>query len=124
MGATQLKAMAKEDGISIIEGSVNGWTNVFINVSDSEGSTGHPLLKEKSVRQAIEYCTDKEAIIEKAYGGVGIVADTIVPITDTQYHYTPEKPENMTLTKQTHCWMRQVMLTVTMTESGKQMASL
>ncbi len=91
LGATQLKAMAKEDGISIIEGSVNGWTNVFINVSDSEGSTGHPLLKEKSVRQAIEYCTDKEAIIEKAYGGVGIVADTIVPITDTQYHYTPEK---------------------------------
>lgn len=90
--ATQYKELEKEDGVDVVSGNAIGFTHVGFNVSDSKKSTGNPALKEKVVRQAIELCTDKDAIIAKAYGGFGTAGTTMVNEGD-RYHYTPEGNE-------------------------------
>lgn len=90
--ATQMGELEKEDGVDVIAGDANGFTHVAFNQSDSKDSKGNPALKEKVVRQAIELCTDKEAIVAKAYGGLGTPGTTLVNEGD-KYHYTPQGDE-------------------------------
>lgn len=90
--ATQLKELQKEDGVDAIAGDANGFTHVAFNQSNSNKSTGNPALKEKVVRQAIELCTDKEAIVAKAYGGLSTAGTTLVN-EGNRYHYTPTGDE-------------------------------
>jgi peptide/nickel transport system substrate-binding protein len=52
----------------------------------------HPLLKDKVVRYALEYCTDKAKIVSMAYGDAGDVGTTIVNPGD-KFHYEPTAGE-------------------------------
>jgi peptide/nickel transport system substrate-binding protein len=53
---------------------------------------GNPLLKEKSIRQALNWAIDRAAIVDKVLGGQGTAGNTIVPPLYPQWHLEPSVP--------------------------------
>lgn len=88
----QLKQLKKDDNISLISGEIPGFTQIGINVWNDPAGKGNPLLKDKIVRQAIEYAIDKDKIIQMAYGGQGTEGTTLLN-PGQFYHYEPSIDE-------------------------------
>lgn len=86
LSATQLEELKGEEGIDVISGTYPGFTQLAFNMSDD--STGNPLMKDKTIRHAIEYCTDKKQVVDMAYGGAGKVGTTMIHDGD-KYHWEP-----------------------------------
>ena len=83
------KTQLEEDGnITVIAASVPGFTQIGVNCWDDPASEGHPALKDKTVRQAIDCAIDKQKIIDMAYGGIGEVGTTLINKGDF-FHYEP-----------------------------------
>lgn len=77
----QLDSLEGEEGMKV--GAYDGWGFEYLgyNMLDE-------LLGDKVIRHAIDYCTDKEYIIEMSYSGVGDVA--YGPVANEGYRYEPE----------------------------------
>lgn len=50
---------------------------------------GHPALKDKAVRQAINYAIDRKTLVDKVYGGYASPGDSIIPPVYANLHYDP-----------------------------------
>jgi peptide/nickel transport system substrate-binding protein len=74
---TQIPSLEDADGFSVQVDDIVRYEGVFLN------HTVAPL-GEVGVRQALNYATDKEAINEAVYGGVGTVANSMIP--QATYH--------------------------------------
>ncbi len=63
--------------------------------------SGHPLVKSKEARQALNHAIDKKLIIERALGGLGSVASNPLPsamlggYSPQPYAYDPQKAQHM-----------------------------
>ena len=88
----QKKQLEKDKNISLISGQIPGFTQIGINVWTDPESKGNPLLKDKAIRQAIEYAIDKDKIIQMAYGGEGTAGTTLLN-PGQYYHYEPTAEE-------------------------------
>ena len=53
---------------------------------------GNPLLKDKALRQALNWAVDRQAIVDKVLGGQGQPGTTIIPPLYTQWHLNPANP--------------------------------
>lgn len=53
---------------------------------------GNPLLKDKALRQALNWAVDRQAIVDKVLGGQGSPGTTIIPPLYTQWHLNPPNP--------------------------------
>ncbi len=53
---------------------------------------GNPLLKDKALRQALNWAVDRQAIVDKVLGGQGQPGTTIIPPLYTQWHLDPANP--------------------------------
>lgn len=88
----QKKQLEKDRNVTLISGEIPGFTQIGINVWTDPSSKGDPLLKDKAIRQAIEYAVDKEKIIQMAYAGEGTVGTTLLN-PGQFYHYEPTAAE-------------------------------
>lgn len=92
LSATQYSQLEEDGNITIIAGETLGFTQVGINCYEDSSSKGNPLLKDKTIRQAIEYSINKAQIIEMAYGGFAEEGTTMIIPSDF-YHYQPSAAE-------------------------------
>jgi peptide/nickel transport system substrate-binding protein len=53
---------------------------------------GNPLLKDPSLRQALQWAVDRQAIVDRVLGGQGQAGSTIIPPLYTQWHLDPTSP--------------------------------
>lgn len=93
LSATQFEQLNDEKDIAAVSGEILGFMQVGINCSTDSASKGNKLLKDKNIRQAIEYAMDKKQIVDMAYGGQGEVGTTLINPSD-KYHYEPSEDEN------------------------------
>jgi peptide/nickel transport system substrate-binding protein len=91
----QLKAT---EGVETIEYSYWNWDYVGFNCYEGE-SGGHPALRDKEFRAALEYAVDREKILANAYGGHGWVGYTFMPPEtwqDPDYAWAPDESQART----------------------------
>jgi len=60
--------------------------HIGFNVSDNANSKGNPLLKEKIIRQALNYAVDRNQLVQIALAGHGRPGDSIIPIGLTEWY--------------------------------------
>lgn len=92
LSPTQKKQLEADKNVSIISGQIPGFTQIGINVWADPESGGNPLLRDKAVRQAIEYAIDKQKIIDMVYAGEGTEGTTLLN-PGQYYHYEPAVSE-------------------------------
>ena len=95
-------SIENSDTIEGIAGNQGGFSELSMNsgCSSSPGD-GHPALKDKKVRQAINYAIDRKLLVEKTLVGHGTPGTAIVPSADPSwdlkiaddklYTYNPDK---------------------------------
>ncbi|MBR5740540.1 MAG: hypothetical protein IKX81_04490, partial [Firmicutes bacterium] len=77
---TQFDDLAGTDGIEVASFDAWGFEYLGYNMLDE-------LLADKTIRHAMDYCTDKEYIIEMSYGGIADVA--YGPVNNAGFVYDP-----------------------------------
>ncbi|HEX2786227.1 MAG TPA: ABC transporter substrate-binding protein [Ilumatobacteraceae bacterium] len=94
------------DNIVGINGNQGGFRELAMNsgCSSSPGD-GNPALKDKVVRQAINYAIDRDLLVEKTLKGYGKAGTGLVPsadpswdlkiAADKQYKYDPDKAKSL-----------------------------
>lgn len=92
INSAQKKQLENDGSVTLISGEIPGFTQIGVNVWTDTASKGNPLLKDKAIRQAIEYAIDKEKIIQMAYGGEGTEGTTLLN-PGQFYHYEPTAAE-------------------------------
>ncbi|MDX9888654.1 MAG: ABC transporter substrate-binding protein [Anaerovoracaceae bacterium] len=89
LSAAQITQLEKDTNVEVLMAEVPGFCMMAINMMPAtEDTQGDPLLRDKVIRQALDYCTDKQNIVDMAYGGAGIVGSTLINPGDP-YHYSP-----------------------------------
>jgi len=68
---------------------------VGINCSDSESSLGNPMLRDKTVRQALSCAMDRVQITEIALASHGLPGSSLLPPGLLGWHYDVPEPERM-----------------------------
>ena len=63
--------------------------HIGINVSAAPGSKGNPLLKDKTIRQALSYALDRNQLVQLALAGHGKPGNAIIPAGLTDWHWEP-----------------------------------
>jgi peptide/nickel transport system substrate-binding protein len=92
LNPAQKNQLENDKNVTLISGEIPGFTQIGINCWTDAASSGNPLLKDKTVRQAIEYAIDKEKIVQMAYGGEGEAGTTLLN-PGQFYHYEPAGDE-------------------------------
>lgn len=85
LNVAQMDQLEADPNVTLISGVIPGFAQIGVNCFDDPASGGNPLLLIKEVRQAIEYATDKQLILDMVYGGQGSVATTLVS-PGSDYH--------------------------------------
>ena len=89
---SQLSSLESEEGIDAISAVVLGFTELSFNAWDDPSSNANPLLKDFTIRHAIEYTIDKQQILDLVYDGQGSPGTTLIP-PEGFYHYEPTDEE-------------------------------
>jgi peptide/nickel transport system substrate-binding protein len=72
--------------IAIVRRPGNTFTEVAMNVWASARSRGHPLLRDRRVRQAIARAIDRRRILDVVKFGMGTDGSTIIPPFSHEFH--------------------------------------
>lgn len=88
----QKKQLENDKNVTVISGEIPGFTQIGVNVWADPASKGNPLLKDKAIRQAIDFAVDKNKIIQMAYSGEGTIGTTLLN-PGQLYHYEPAAAE-------------------------------
>lgn len=79
---TQLDAVQEDGKVEVGIFDSIGFEHIAYNLLD-------PLCSDKAIRHAIDYCVDKDTVIEMSYSGQGTVA--YGPVNNEGYIYEPDK---------------------------------
>jgi len=90
VSADQKQTLIDNKDIEVITGESRGFTQIAVNVY--KDGKGNPLLKDKAIRYAIEYATDKQKAKEMFYDNAGEIGTTFMNPGD-KYHYQPSADE-------------------------------
>ena len=88
----QFDELKATPGIEVVEYTWYNWDHIGFNCYEGE-SKGHPALRDKRFRSALEYAIDREKLVELAYGGHGIPGYTFMPPgawSDPDYAWAPD----------------------------------
>ena len=100
-------ATLKDDKtITGIAGNQGGFNELAMNAGcSSKPGDGNPALKDKLVRQAINYAIDRDLLVEKNLGGHGVPGTAFVPSADPSwdlkvsdgklFKYDPDKAKSL-----------------------------
>jgi peptide/nickel transport system substrate-binding protein len=93
------KELQKTKGIVAIQGQQGSFDELALNgyngkpARSSKFSSPNPALKDLRFRQAIAMAIDKQAIVSRAYGGIGVAADALSPSASPEW--TPQIPASL-----------------------------
>lgn len=89
-----LSELGNLPSLNVFSAPTAGYGLIYLNLDDST----LPFFKEKEVRQALLYALDRQALIDLALDGQGLVADSPIPPTlwahdpsVRRYSYDPER---------------------------------
>ena len=91
----QFDKVANTEGVEAIKYTFKNWDYVGFNCYEGP-SGGHPALRDKRFRAALEYAIDREKIVENAYSGNAIPGYTFLPPnswSDPDYAWAPPEGE-------------------------------
>ena len=83
---TDLDAAAQRENLQLFSAPQSGYTLIYLNLQNPNV----PFFKETSVRQALLYALDRQALIDTVLHGQGLVAHT--PILPGTWAYDPDVP--------------------------------
>jgi peptide/nickel transport system substrate-binding protein len=100
--AASFKELQKTKGIVAIQGLQGSFDELALNgytgkpARSSKFSSPNPALGDIRFRQAIAMAIDKQALVSRAYGGIGVAADALSPSADPAW--TPKIPASLKYT--------------------------
>ena len=74
--------------VATVEMASFSFHHIGINVSKNPKSGGNPLLKDRTVRQALSYAVDRKKLVDVALAGHGIPGSTLLPAGMGAWHLT------------------------------------
>jgi peptide/nickel transport system substrate-binding protein len=85
-------------GITTVPGKYSGFNELAFNTGAALDTgepigDGHPALKDKRLRQAIAHAVDKQALVERVFGGYATAATGIIPALYANLTYQPPDGE-------------------------------
>jgi peptide/nickel transport system substrate-binding protein len=94
LGANVFKSLQGVDGITTRDAAYSGFNEVAFNTGAAldDGTPigdGHPALKDAKLRVALSYAVDKDALVERVYGGHATPGDSFIPSLYKNLHYDP-----------------------------------
>jgi peptide/nickel transport system substrate-binding protein len=97
MQANVFDAVSGDDGITPIEAANYDFSQIGFNTGAAlaDGTPigdGHPALKDKRVRQALNWAIDRQVLVDKVLAGHGTAGSTVIPPLYTTLHLQPENP--------------------------------
>ena len=95
--ANVFKSLQGQPGITTVSSQYSGFNELAFNTGASlaDGTPigdGNPLLKDKRIRQALNWAIDRQAMVDKVLGGSGSPGSTIIPSMYTLLHLDPANP--------------------------------
>ena len=95
LNPTLFNALQGQDNIATNAAAPSTFTNFAWNFgsSDMPHDTHNPALEDLAVRQAVEYGTNRQAIVDSVYQGDAIVGTTVT-LPSSPWHYEPP-PEDL-----------------------------
>jgi peptide/nickel transport system substrate-binding protein len=94
LGSTSFDSLKSSKNITRVAAEYTGFDELAMNTGAATG-TGVPIgdgsvaLKDKRVRQAINYAIDTKALVNKVLGGYGDPGTSIIPSIYADAHYDP-----------------------------------
>jgi peptide/nickel transport system substrate-binding protein len=94
LDANIFNSLKSTPGIKAIDTLYSGFDEIAMNTGAALDTgqpigDGHPALKDKVVRQAINYAIDRKTLVAKVYGGYASPGDSIIPPLYGNLHYQP-----------------------------------
>jgi peptide/nickel transport system substrate-binding protein len=94
ISAEAFDALANQPGITRSDSKYSGFNELAFNLGaatvDNEPiGDGHPALKDKQVRLAIDYAIDRQALVDKVLNKHGSVASGVIPPVYPNQHWNP-----------------------------------
>jgi peptide/nickel transport system substrate-binding protein len=92
---TSFNALKGKPGIATVDAEYPGFDEIGMNTGAALVGSGKPIgngipaLKDKRVRQAIDYAIDRTTIVNKVYGGYATAGSSFMPPEYPEYHYNP-----------------------------------
>jgi peptide/nickel transport system substrate-binding protein len=91
---TSYHALKGAKNIKVVDAEYTGFDEIGMNtgaalVSGKPIGDGNPALKDKRVRQAIDYAIDRKTLVDKVEGGFASPGDSFIPPIFASLHYTP-----------------------------------
>jgi peptide/nickel transport system substrate-binding protein len=83
------------DNIKALSVASFSFHHIGINVSTAAGSKGNPLLRDKTIRQALSYALDRNQLVQLALAGHGKPGSSIIPAGLTDWHWEPSADQAM-----------------------------
>jgi peptide/nickel transport system substrate-binding protein len=95
--ANVYKSLENTPGITAVSAVYSGFDEIAFNTGAAldDGTPigdGNPLLKDKALRQALQWAVDRQALVDKVLGGGGSPGSTIIPPMYTDLHLEPANP--------------------------------
>jgi peptide/nickel transport system substrate-binding protein len=94
LGSTSFDALKSDPNITRVAAEYTGFDELAMNTGAAT-DTGVPIgdgsvaLKDKRVRQAINYAIDTKTLVDKVLGGYGEAGTSIIPSIYADAHYDP-----------------------------------
>ena len=98
LGGTTFQSLQDAPGVTTVKSKGLGFNEIGINVGaqtveNKPIGDGHPALKDRAVRQAIAYATDRNVLVDRVLRGLGSAGASIIPPAYADIYYTPGDKE-------------------------------
>ncbi len=95
--ANVFRSLEGAPGVTTVQAVYSGFSELAFNTGAAldDGTAigdGNPLLKDKSLRQALGWAIDRQVIVNKVLGGGGTAGSTIIPPLYASLHLDPANP--------------------------------
>lgn len=88
LSPTVWEGLQNTDNIKTVSLDSYSFHEIGINSNESDTSKGNPMLRDVTVRQALNYIANREQMVEIALAGHGNPGDTIIPVGMGDWHYS------------------------------------